>query len=36
MRAEHSRNWTATYAAVFVVEALVLYGLWLFSNHFSN
>ena len=29
-------SFAATYAAVLVVEALVLAALWLFSRHFSG
>ena len=32
---EPARNWTLTFCAVIVTEALVILGLWLFSRHFS-
>jgi hypothetical protein len=32
---ETGRNWTFTFCAVIVNEALVIFCLWLFSRHFS-
>ena len=32
---ERTRNWTFTFWAVIVNEALVILCLWLFSRHFS-
>jgi len=34
-RPEPTRNWTRTFCAVIVSEALVILCLWLFSRHFS-
>jgi hypothetical protein len=33
--AERTRNWTLTFCAVIVNEALVILCLWLLSRHFS-
>ena len=35
MSTERTRNWTLTYIAVLVNEALMIVCLWLFSRHFS-
>jgi hypothetical protein len=34
MNTDPTRNWTATYVAVLVNEALVILCLWLFSRYF--
>ena len=35
MSEESARNWTVTYIAVLLIEALVIWVLWLFSWNFS-
>ena len=35
MSDESTRNWTGTYIRVLLIEALVIWLLWLVSRHFS-
>jgi hypothetical protein len=35
MSDESTHNWPGTYARVLLIEALVIYSLWLFSSFFS-
>ena len=36
MSTESTRNWTRTYAAVIVIEVLVLMGLWWLQSHYGT
>jgi hypothetical protein len=35
MSPDSTRNWTGTYIRVLLIEALVIWLLWLFSRQFS-
>lgn len=35
MSTDSARNWKVTYARVLLIEALIIWLFWLFSQHFS-